>query len=138
MSNLTLTGSLVEGPQSAGDDAFPSGVTTIPFELNAGDCPKQVGVSTGRKLVNLNSPNAFVVLLGTGGDLTVTQAATLYARVRSGAFQFRVTYNGFAPAAVLPSNGLFVHEADISVNAYVTKFEVQGTGLVEFYASGIQ
>lgn len=138
MSLLSLTGTLVEGPPTACDDAFPAGSTDIPFELNTGACGKQVGASTGRQLLTLNSPAAFVTLSGVGPGQTVTQALTAYLRVRTGGFQFRVTYNGFGVPALLPSSGLFIHEADQTQNAYITKIEVQGAGQLEYYASGLQ
>ena len=139
-ANLTLTGTLVEGPQLASDDAFPSGVTSIPFELNTGDCPKPVQASTGRQLVTLASPSAYVQLSGVGAGQSVTQAATVYMRVRSGAFLFRVTYNATPTpiVSVLPSAGLFIHEADVGSASWITKLEVQGQGVIEFYASGQQ
>ena len=138
MAQLTIDGTLTESPQGCGDSsAFPSASTVVPFSQNSAPQPKNVGASTGRKLLTLAS-GSFVTLVG-GTDTDPTQMATVYARVASGGFQFRVTFNnplGSPIVSVLPAAGVFLHEADAANGFYVTKFEVQGTGQIEFYASG--
>ena len=139
--NLTCTGTVLEGPAVQTDPLFPSGVTTIAFTLNQGQNPKPVGVSTGAKVRNVQSPTAFVTLSGIGTTDDVTQGSFVYMRVMSGSFQFRVTFNnpaGGSIVSVLPSAGLFIHEPDANGGFYVTKLEVQGLGLVEYYGSGMQ
>lgn len=137
--NLTCNGTIIEGPATQTDPQFPSGVTTIPFTLNQGSNPKSVGVTTGAKVRNVQSPAAFVVLSGVGATDDVTQGSFVYMRVTTGSFQFRVTFNnpaGGSIVSVLPSAGIFVHEPDATTGFYVTKLEVQGTGTIEYYAAG--
>lgn len=141
MSLLSLTGKLVESPPTACDypSPVPSAVTTVPFTLNCN--PKSSNVSTGAKTRNVLSPAAFVQLSGVGAGDDVTQADTVYARVKSGLFQLRVTYNnppGSPIVSVLPFAGLIILEPDAGNGYYVTKLEVQGTGVIEYFASGQQ
>jgi hypothetical protein len=140
----TLDATLTETPQGASDSsAFPSATTTIPFGLNTAPNAKPVMASTGRMTRLINSPSAFVTLEGVGTNDTVQQASTLYARVRSGGFQFRVTFaNPPVPlspiVSILPQAGVLLLEPDAASGFYVTKFEVQGSGTLEWYASGVQ
>lgn len=139
MPNLTVTGTLLEGPVAAQDGQFPAATSSTPFSLNTGAQPKPVGVSTGIKLRSVNSPSAFVALSGVGATDDVTQADTVYMRVQSGGFQFRVTFHNPAGpniVSVLPASGLFVFEPDAGSGYYVTLLEVQGSGQIEYYASG--
>lgn len=154
--DLTLIGTLIEvpaavrsgpsenasGPTSAcQDSSFPTGATTIPFTLNAGSQPKQVGVSTGAKIRNVNSPSSFVQLSGVGTGDDVTQGATFYIRVVSGLFQVRCTYHnpaGSPIVSVSPIAGLFIQEADVGNGFYLQELEIQGSGIVEYYVSGPQ
>lgn len=142
MPILTLDATLTEAPVPCSDPGgFPSTSTTIPFELNPPS--KSVVVSTGRKLVTVSSPSAFVTLLGATGDTSVNQAGTVYMRVSSGAFQARLTFaNAAAPSSpivsILPIAGVLCLEPDAGTGYACTKVEVQGSGIVEFYASGLQ
>ncbi len=139
--NLLVNGTLVEGPQTVTDSSLPSGTTTIPFFLNSGrGTPKNVLVSTGAKVQNVQSPSAFVALSGVGPTDTVTQAGTVYLRVNQGLFQARLTFNnpaGSPIVSVLPINGVLLLEPDAPDQFYCTKVEVQGSGVVEFYAAGL-
>jgi hypothetical protein len=141
MSNLTCSGTVLEGPAQQSDPQFPSGVTTIPFTLNQGTNPKPVNVSTGAKVRNLNSPAAFVALSGVGASDDVTQASFVYLRVAQGSFQFRVTFHnplGASIVSIVPSAGICVLEPDAVGGYYVTLIEAMGSGLVEYYAAGTQ
>jgi hypothetical protein len=134
---LDLSGTLSETPSASSDGAFPSTTTTIPFAQNTGSSSKPVQVSTGRRLLQVNSPDALVQILGDADD---PQVATLYARVASGGFQFRATYanpSGDPIVSVLPSAGLCILEPDAGGGYYVTTFEVRGAGLLECYAAGL-
>jgi hypothetical protein len=137
--NLSITGTLVEGPASAQDGQFPAATVQTPFALNTGANAKPVAVSTGMKLRNINSPNAFVALSGVGLTDDVTQAHTVYMRVAAGGFQFRVTFHnpvGADIVSVLPAGGLFIFEPDANGGYYVKLLEVQGAGQIEVYAAG--
>jgi hypothetical protein len=138
---LRCDGTLVESPPPCGDypPNVPSAVTSIPFTLN--NVPKTSNVSTGAKTRQVQSPSAFVQLSGVGPTDDVTQCDTFYVRVKSGLFQIRVTYNNPAGGTIVsvnPINGLFIQEADAADNFYVTKLEVQGSGTIEYFASGQQ
>lgn len=142
MPTCEFSGSLLETPQGCGDPGQVSSATTaIPFVSNPPR--KSVGASTGRKFLNVQSPGEYVTLFGDGTEADPQQAATVYCRVRSGGFSVRVTFNNPADpdepiVAVLPLMGTFLHEPDVSGSFYATKFEIQGQGAVEFYASGAQ
>jgi hypothetical protein len=137
--NLTITGTLLEGPPSAQDGQFPAGTTQSQFALNTGANPKPVVVSTGMKLRTLNSPSAFVALSGVGATDDVTQAHTIYMRVSTGGFVFRVTFHnplGADIVSVLPAGGLLIFEPDAGSGYYVKQLEVQGAGQIEYLAVG--
>jgi|HubBroStandDraft_5_1064220.scaffolds.fasta_scaffold74692_1 hypothetical protein len=139
MPGVTLDATLNETPRRSSDSpGFPSASTSIPFGLNG--CPdKPVCASTGRILRQLNSPSAFVTLDGVGASDVVTMAATVYARVRCGGFQLRVTMHnplGSPIVSVVPFAGVFLFEPDVANGYYVTLLELQGVGAVEYYASG--
>jgi hypothetical protein len=137
--NLTINGTLLEGPPTAQDGAFPAATVSTPFALNTGANPKPAAVSTGVKLRTVNSPGAFVALSGVGASDDVTQAHTVYMRVATGGFQFRVTFHnplGANIVSVLPAGGLFIFEPDAASGYYVTLLEVQGSGQIEVYAAG--
>lgn len=138
--NLTCNGTIVEGPATQTDPLFPSGLTTIPFTLSQGSNPKAVNVSTGAKVRSVNSPSGFVTLSGVGSSDDVTQAGFVYMRVSQGGFQFRVTYHnplGSPIVSVIPSAGIMILEPDVPNGYYVTLLEAQGTGTIEYYASGL-
>ena len=144
MPGVVLEATLSETPQSASDGtSFPSASTSIPFALNTAPQPKPVQASTGRMLRTIASPSAFVTLEGIGSGDTVSQASTVYARVKFGGFQLRVTFaNPAAPSSpivsILPFSGVFVLEPDWATGYFVTKLELQGSGACEYYASGQQ
>ena len=140
MGTVQISGTLTEAPP-AGCEApgFPSATTSVPFGQLGAPCPKPSPVSTGAKTRNVNSPSAFVALSGVGATDDVTQADTVYMRVKAGLFQFRITYRnpaGGSIVAVLPSNGIFLHEADAPDGFWITLLEVQGSGQIEYFASG--
>jgi hypothetical protein len=138
VAQLTIDGTLTEAPQTTQDGGFPSTTTVAPFAQAGAPTPKNVNASTGRKLLTIASPSSFAVIVG-GTDADPTQMSTVYARVASGGFQVRVTFNnplGSPIVSVLPLAGLLVLEPDAGGGYYVTKVEVQGSGQIELYASG--
>lgn len=143
MPGATLDATLTETPQGASDGSqFPSASTTIPFGLNTSPNAKPVQASTGRILRQINSPSAFVQLDGVGTGDAVTQASTVYLRVRTPAWQARITFNNPANVmspivSVLPIAGVLLLEPDYASGFFVTKVEIQGSGSVELYASGL-
>ncbi len=140
---VTISGSLIESPPACCEaPGFPSSTTAIPFGQSNTPCPKPAPVSTGAKVRNVQSANAFVALSGVGANDDVTQADTVYIRVRSGSsFQARITTNnplGSPIVAVIPFSGLLLFEPDAVAGFYVTLLEVQGAGQIEYFASGLQ
>jgi hypothetical protein len=142
MPGVTLEATLVETPPSASDGTcFPSTSTSIPFALNTAPQPKQVQASTGRILRTINSPSSFVTLEGIGASDSVTNASTVYVRVRCGSFQLRLTFHnpaGSPIVSIIPFAGIFVFEPDVAGQYNVTLAELMGVGQVETYASGLQ
>lgn len=135
---LQLNGSLVVAPPMVTDTTFPESTSTI--SLTCTPSPKPSQVCSGAKQRNANSPNAFITLSGVGPADDVTQADTLYFRCRS-PMQIRLTfYNPINPSApvvsVTPVNGTYF--AEYPQNQYLTLLEVQGSGQIEYLASGQQ
>lgn len=140
MPGVTLDATLTETPRGSSDGpGFPSASTSIPFGLNGCPSEKPVQSSTGRILRQVNSPSSFVTLDGVGASDVVTMATTVYARVRCGGFQLRVTFHnplGSPIVSVVPFAGVFLFEPDVASGYYVTLVELQGVGTIETYASG--
>lgn len=140
MGNVQINGTLIDAPRDACDaPAFPSGSTSVPFGLLGAPCPKGAPVSTGAMRINVNSPSAFVALPGVGGAGPVTKADTVYVRAKAGGFQLRVTFNnpaGSPIVSVIPLAGLFILEPDAAGSFYAELLEIQGSGTVEYLASG--
>lgn len=135
MGLLTLTGSLQEQPNTLNDGAFPSGVSSLPFTLNTGASPKCANASTGIQHTTVSSPNSYVTLAGVGPTSTVVQGDTLYLRTTS-PMLVRLTFktSGADLVSVVPVQGLLMIES--SADQYVKLIEVQGSGVVEWFASG--
>jgi len=131
---VSLTGTLVAGPSASSDNAFPSGTTTIPFNLNPD--PKGYSVDTGRNVINVNSPSAFVPLPGVSSAGPVTNASLVYVRTQAG-IDLRITRvnpAGGSFVVTVHPDGLFVWETDPAQP--ITLLEAQGSGTVEYYACG--
>lgn len=136
MSNqLTITGTLQLTPQNAQDGSFPSSNSTVPFSLNTGNQPKNSPADTGVDHRTVASPSAYTTLKGVGTDDDVTAADTLYIRT-SVPMLIRCTYTGLSTPAEEPIKGLKIIEVDPQFP--LTKVEVKGSGLVEWFASGQQ
>lgn len=131
---VQLSGTVSASPATASDGQFPSATVSIPFNLNPSTKP--FNVATGGIPIVINSPSSFVAIPGVGGAVgPVTQAQLIYGRVSS-AMQFRLTFTGDGTAKVMYVGGLFIIEVDPSHP--VTLFEVQGSGTLELFATGIQ
>ncbi len=129
-----LSGTLTVSPASTGESQFPSGVTSIAFNLNPAQ--KSFNVGTGGQPINVNSPNAFIAIPGIGAAPgPVTQASLLYFRSNV-PMRIRLTYSGDATPYVSYVNGLLIVEVDPTFP--VTKVEVQGAGTLEYFVVGNQ
>jgi hypothetical protein len=126
---VSLTGTLVAGPSASSDNAFPSGTATIPFNLNPD--PKGYSVDTGKNVLSLNSPSAFVALPGVGALGPVTNAELVYFRTQVG-IDIRLTTS--AGAVVVHPAGLLIWETDPAQP--ITLIEAKGAGTIEYYACG--
>lgn len=138
---MSLQASLVAtfqaGPSVATDSQFPSGVTTIPFGLNPPTKP--FGSDTGAMRSTVNSPTSFVVLGGVGPTSDVQAATTLIVRTAT-PMLIRSTFQNPAGGAdivsIEPINGTKLCE--YPPNGVLKLLEVQGSGQIEYYASGLQ
>jgi hypothetical protein len=131
---VQIAGTLVAGPAQSTDTTFPSTVTNEPFNLNPAN--KSYNVTTGMNVVSANSPSSFETLPGIGGAVgPVTQAKVLYLRTVV-PMQFRITYTGDATPKVRYVNGISIEEVDLSHT--ITLVEVQGAGVVSYWACGDQ
>lgn len=130
---VTLSGTILGSPASSSDSQFPSSALNIPFQLTPS--PKTFNVAAGGVPVSINSTGSYVVVPGIGAAPgPVTEAQLLYVRV-STPMLVRLTYKGDATPYVSKVGGLLVIEVD-AANP-ITKFEVQGAGTLEFYATGL-
>lgn len=131
MNVVTISGTLIAGPPSASDSAFPSGVTNILF----GTPQKPAPVQTGAQVRQLNSPVAFVPLDGVGVGETLIEGNTFYARTQS-PMKLRITYKETPVdvVSVIYPKGTFVHEVD--EQHPILLIEAMGVGTIEYYVSG--
>lgn len=130
---LQFAGQLVTGPASS-DTTFPGGVSNIPLLTNPS--PRPYNVTTGDQAVMVNSPSSFVTLPGIGGTVGVTQATFLLMRVNV-PMQIRLTFSGDATPKVFYVGGLF-GPLETDPSKPITLVEVQGSGTVEYLATGNQ
>lgn len=141
---VTLQGALSAGPQEVCDGSYPAtGTLSIAFGIGqgafgttcAGGASKPAAKRTWNAL-DVNSPGAYVVLEGIGAG-GVAQANLLWLRSAS-ALLVRLTFANPAGGAdivsVIPVQGLAIVEP--SATGYLKTLEVQGTGRLEYFASG--
>ena len=138
MSNsVVVSGSLIIGPQGAGDCGFPSGVTNVTFTTTPPQKPAPVSASHA-KSVNSPSP-AFATLDGLGSSASVTQANFLYLRCTA-PMKLRLTLADMAGGpdivSIVEVQGLLIQE--FPTNGYLKLLEAQGVGTVEYVVSGNQ
>lgn len=134
MQQVTLSGQLVASPASVSDSGFPSGVTSVAFNLFP--AKKPINVDTGVMRPIVNSPASFVTLPGVGAGGPVTQGTTLYLR-SSTPMQIRTTTAVPSAAdvvAIETISGLKIVEYDAA--HYLKLLEIQGSGPIEYYVSG--
>lgn len=132
---VTFKGSLMAGPAKATSCAFPAGVTNVGFGLKPDAKPAPVMTSNVR---NLQSPSGFATLHGIGSGEDVTMANFLFLRT-DGPIEFRITADdgiGGNVVAVVAVDGLLAVEKP--AGKHIKLLEAQGTGVVEYFASGTQ
>lgn len=132
---VNLKGTLLAGPPRSSTNAFPSGIANAPFELRPPN--KGAAVSSGLVVRNLASPSSFVELGGVGDDQAVTQATMLYFRTTAKII-VRLTMQGDSgdQIATLYVDGLLIQEFPTA--NYLKLIEAEGTGMIEYFASGNQ
>jgi hypothetical protein len=135
VGQIQLTGTLTVGPVSSGDNVFPSATSSV--NLASTPNPKPSTVDTGMVTRTIASPNAYVGLSGVGASDTVTKCDTFYFKCNS-PMKLRITYFdvGGDIMSVEPVNGTKVSEAP--AGNYIKLLEVQGSGPIEYLASGQQ
>ncbi len=136
MSNVvTFAGRLLAGPPKSSTSSFPTGLSNATFELKPPN--KTATVATGIQTPSVNSASAFVELSGVGAGQTVTQGTFLYLRTTS-KMLVRITQAGDSGDVVstMYVDGLFAQEFPAA--NYMKLLEAQGTGVVEYFASGNQ
>jgi hypothetical protein len=135
-SSVVFTGSIIAGPQGAGDCSFPSGITNIAFGTSPNTLPAPV---SAYNQVSLNSPSAFQTLPGLGPTSTVTQGNFLYVRSNAPVLLQLVYFTASGNVTVvIPLYGPFVWQVPQSPSYYLVSAAIEGTAQVEFYVSGNQ
>lgn len=133
---VTFKGALLVGPPKASTGGFPPGMVNTTFDLKP--AAKSAPVSTFQK-PSVSSPSSYAALDGIGTGSTVTKANFLYLRTDA-PFLLRITFDDGAGGNVvvtgIPVDGLFVQETQ--ANKFIKLLEAQGTGVVEYFASGNQ
>ena len=131
MSYIRLSGTLESGPSSG--PLSSSFVTSLAFACERKAFLNASGVLQRR----LESPNAYVSLSAVGDDADVPTANLLYMKSES-EMLVRLTLQdgvGGSETVVLPLHGLLVYETQSERK--ITQVEVQGSGLLEYFASGV-
>jgi hypothetical protein len=129
----TLQGTIQVGPPKSGGQSFPTGLGNIAFTLKPASKPAPVSSQDVR---NFASPSGFSTIHGIGPNETVTQANFLYLRTDA-PIDFRITSddgNGGSVVAVVSVDGLHIIEKPTS--KFIKLLEAQGTGTIEYFASG--
>lgn len=132
MGTVSISGSLTGGPGSSG--GFPASTFNTPISLATGS--KLFQHATGVLTRIISSPAAFVALSAVGAANDVPKADTLYLRADADV-DLRITQDdgaGGSTVLTLPVRGLFVMETP--TNKMITLLEVQGSGKLEYFASG--
>ncbi len=131
---VTFQGTLQAGPPKSSAGAFPTSIVNAAFTLKPSVKPAPVNVSQKR---NLSSPSSYTSL-DVGSSEAVTKANFLYVRTEA-PFLFRITTDdgvGGSVVSVMPIDGIFAMEAP--PDKFIKLLEAQGTGVVEYFASGNQ
>lgn len=131
----TLQGTLVAGPPKAASGTFPAGLVSIAFTLKPPNKSAPVSVKSVR---NLSSPSTYATLRGIGDGEDVAQATFLFLQTDN-SIDVRVTCDdgsGGDVVSVVSVDGLLIMEKP--ANKFIKLLEAQGTGVVEYFASGNQ
>lgn len=133
---VTFKGTLMAGPPKASSTSFPTGIVNASFDLKPASKPAPVLVHNVR---NLASPSAYAAMDGIGTGNTVTKATFLYVRTES-PMTLRITYDDGAGGSLvrdsIPVDGLHVEE--LPTDKFIKLLEAQGSGVLEYFASGNQ
>jgi hypothetical protein len=131
----TLQGTLVSGPPRSASGTFPAGLVSIAFTLRPANKSAAVSVKAVR---NLQSPSSYATLHGIGSGEDVAQANFLFVQTDN-PIDIRITSDdgaGGSVVAVVSVNGLLMIEKP--ADKFIKLLEAQGTGVVEYFASGNQ
>lgn len=135
-NNVTnLQGTIISGPPRSGSGTFPAGLVSIAFTLKPANKSSPVSAKAVR---NLQSPNSFATLHGIGSGEDVTQANFLFLQTDN-PIDVRITCddgNGGSVVSVVSVDGLLMMEKPTS--KFIKLLEAQGTGVIEYFASGNQ
>ncbi len=131
----TLQGTILSGPPRSGTGTFPVGLINITFGLKPSN---KVAAVSSKGVRNLASPSSFATLHGVGPGEDVAQANFLFLQTDS-PIDVRITQDdgaGGSVVSVVSVDGLLVLEKPS--NKFIKLIEAQGTGVVEYFASGNQ
>lgn len=135
-TNVTnLQGALLSGPPRSGSGTFPVGLVNITFGLKPAN---KVSAVSAKGVRNLASPAAYVTLHGVGTGEDVTQANFLFIQTDN-PIDVRITCDdgaGGSVVAVVSVDGILIVEKPST--KFIKLVEAQGTGVVEYFASGNQ
>lgn len=133
---VAVSGTLQLGPANVSDSSFPAAVVNITLSLKAGD--QKIATVSDKGVRLLASPSVFVDMRCVGPGEAVTKGTLLYVR-SSVPMLLRLTTDdgaGGSVLAVIPIDGLYVHEVD--QNKFLKLLEAQGQGTIEFLVSGAE
>lgn len=134
MNHLRFEGTLIVGPATVSDSAFPAAESTVPFAPVTS--PKLSVVNTGIKHRQVNSPNAYVALSGVGTGDDVTRADTFYAK-NNAPMKLRLTFAQPGTDDLVTEVPLYGTKLEeYPSDQYLKLIEIKGVGLVEYFASG--
>lgn len=134
MGTVTLSGTVTVGPATSSGYGSPAAVNTVAFATSPTPKPATVYASETR---NINSPSAYVEMSGIGPDSAVTRANFLYLKT-SATMKVRLTMVDSPADLVAEEWILGLRNMEFPDDHALALLEVQGTGSVEYIASGTQ
>ncbi len=130
---VAFQGTLLAGPPKSTCGKFPGGLTQLEFELRP---PNKRAAVSAYHVREVNSASSFAVLDGIGSGEAVTQATFLYVRTSTSMVLRFTTAGSPDVVAAVPIDGMCAFE--FPVGSYLKMVEVQGSGTLEYFASGNQ
>jgi hypothetical protein len=128
---VSLNGAqLVASPACNQGSAFPTGIDNITIDLNPPSKPWTV--KTGDMQANVNNVS-FAAVGGIGASGPVTHANTFFIRATAPGMKVLLTFAD-SSTATLNLAGELLYEAATGIE--ITGVQVQGSGLIEYWASG--